>query len=47
MIEDEIGQRSDHTVNQNDITNSEIDENEILAAKKRLEFAFDQESNDR
>ena len=33
----------DHTINQNDITNSEIDENEILAAKKRLEFVFDQE----
>ena len=41
-----MGQKSDHTINQNDISNSEIDENEILAAKKRLDFVFDQESND-
>ena len=37
--------RSDKTVCQNSLSSSEIDENEILAAKKKLEFAFDAVDN--
>ena len=42
LIEDDIDRKSDHTVCQNSISSSNIDQNEILAAKKRLEFAFDE-----
>ena len=42
LIEDDIDGKSDHTVCQNSISSSNIDQNEILAAKKRLEFVFDE-----